>query len=543
MNRESWFGRNDKIMENIIVFFADIFYGFTKLLYMTFEQMINIVSSINILLTGSSSVIGVATSLYNKLLELFVVPIVLVVCAYYLYEFTMGSIQKANRYLVIFLLVLTVNVGFYAKGTDVIKGVLDITETVEKSIYSVATNSVLLKDNDKEKITKTVTTFDENDNEVTITTEQRAKKANDILVDYLFEKAIADPYMMLNFGLLTFDEDKAKEYLLPVGTENIVKGLEEIRGKIDKNKDELYLQVEKGTEKIWIALFSVINILVIGGGVTLIVLLKVIIQLLLLAMVIFFPLLSVLSFVPKFNHVIFKYLTQALGLSMLSPFLATIVLVVMFIFTQIDTVLSSQLKAKEQGIALFLFAIVLKILFLVLTWKGRYKLFALMATGNAMQTVAPMLNADVKRYSDDNAYNDQFMDKKMEEMAKNNQNTDNRSEKRDNVGDTMQDMTQSKESIDKTTSKGTDSQSKPQDTEKTVDVKQSSEKQGSQSQRTTEQTRPDVTGRRQRKDKQDNKMSKREQFEQAVNRLKKNRQDTKKQDIDEPEIKDWNNER
>lgn len=404
MNRHSLVGRSDKFMENVVLFICNLFFGLTKLLYQVMNHMLSLVSKFNVLTTGSPVAFEVATGLYNKLFDIFAVPIMLIATIYYFYQILVKSAKDANRFALVFLSVLALNIGFYHKGADMMAETQKFFNGVETEIVKSAVSPILVE------------TLKKEGDDIT-------QDSTEILQDFLFDSLIVNSFMTVNYGEAEFHE-KARAYLIPVGESNVKQAVEEKELLADTEQNEPFFQSYKGIDKILISLITVFKAIVVGGVIVLINMMKIFIQLILVLMIFCLPLFSIMAFIPRFNMLLFRYLTQMLMLFSISPIVSILTLIVFYVFNVVDG-FAYTFHYGFNG-AVLAVATVFKYVFVILCWKNKEKIFSLLTTGNFTGSFTPKLNADFHRYSNTNPYDDAFLNQilvKLDKIANNLKDT------------------------------------------------------------------------------------------------------------------------
>ncbi|MBF0780667.1 MULTISPECIES: hypothetical protein [unclassified Granulicatella] len=395
MNRDSMWGRADKIIENMTLWVCNLFFGLTKLLYQAMDFLLSLIRQIDIVSIGSPIAFSVATGLYHRLFETFVIPIVFIGGMYYFFQYLVVSVKSANRFALVFLSVLALNIGFYHKGAELLTNVQTVVHAIETEIVKGVVSPLHAQREDNQD-----------------------KDSIEILRDFMFEHLIMDSFMTVNFGLPTYDE-KAEKYLIPVGTENVKKAIEEKELLADKEK-EVFFQSYKGIDKVFISLISVFKAIIVGGIIVLILMMRVIVQLILVLMIFCLPVLSIVSFIPRFNAVLFKYISQMLMVCSVSPLATLLALIIFYVFNVLDQAVLAFGSGRTFDASVLFVATFVKYVFVVLCWKNKTKLFSLLTTGNFSASVAPRTHANIHRYSDNNPYNDEFLNHIVREMKGNN---------------------------------------------------------------------------------------------------------------------------
>ncbi|MCU1871637.1 transposase [Enterococcus faecium] len=166
--------------------------------------------------------------------------------------------------------------------------------------------------------------------------------------DMYYQKAVVDPYLLLNYGTTNLQElDNAgvdpAEFL---AKDNSKKSADEINTKLSRAKDEdknenyrQYIKPEMGLYKAVIGVATPVLNMTIGTPILMIGMVRFIFQLGAMLMLIALPFLLLLSFFPTLDYLLFKGFRSFVGFMLQKSIYSVLILVAFLVFNVVDTLI------------------------------------------------------------------------------------------------------------------------------------------------------------------------------------------------------------
>lgn len=368
MDRQSLLAGTDKLGENIMVFLADLSFGLIRLLYQFSTGVLDVVSQVNLLSGNLDALFTNALAFYQPLYTEFFPYLMAGSLLYWFWQFLLGSIQKANRFLGSFLLVILVNSALFTYGSTAVTSLQQASDEFEKIVI----HSMLIP-------LKTINpTLEKKD--------MNTQKTTDLLKDFVHSELLEKTFAINNFGTYQYNDEVMGQFL--------VKEVDKVKlndklGEVDKlveQKDSIsvYLTAAKGWDKIYLTFIQLIYSFFVTVFVVGLSLGKVILQAVMLLMIILSPLMAFMSLVPKYSHVIFKFLGNFMSLFVIMPLLMLGCFVVFYMFNMVDVALFSSKLSFIDKPSLLLVSSAVKIILLWLTIRYREKIIKMLTSGQVV---------------------------------------------------------------------------------------------------------------------------------------------------------------
>lgn len=208
-----------------------------------------------------------------------------------------------------------------------------------------------------------------------------------------FQKAVVDPYLLLNYGTTDIKElDKAginpKEFL---NTDAKSTNLDEISDAVDAaakddnektDKYRVFIQPTKAMYKLVVGFMSPGINITIGIPILMIGLVRFLFQLGVLMMLIAFPFMLIISFVPGMDYMLFKGIKTFLGFMFQKSIYSVLILVAFLVFNIIDDLIPMNTIAGFTG------NMVVRGIVSLTVWIKRKEILAKLGLGQADHTLS-----------------------------------------------------------------------------------------------------------------------------------------------------------
>lgn len=374
----------DKLPQQTLNTIINLFYGLTKFIWYLLDFLLSLIARMNLFGDMMVNVFNISATLYRALASQLGFLFVSLALVYYFYLFTVKSSHEANRRLMVLLLVLVVNTGFYTQGVTLLRHTQTFITQVENTVIGAVMTPI---SDDLNNVRRFGTSVLLSNPEVENGTNQAANEQTvTLLSDYLFYDSVVVPFASMNFGKSQFDEALMSPYLIKSTETNVIGARDDIIRLYERESvQNIYLTDMKLNDKFWVALFSVFNVFLVGGVVVMVMFLKVLFQLLVLALIIALPIISMISLLPKFNTALF----HALGKGVIWLFTASIMSIAAVIVFFLFNVLMKGiyiLSGDATSFAVYPAAVLAKIGLLLVLWKKRKELVSFITADKIRST-------------------------------------------------------------------------------------------------------------------------------------------------------------
>ncbi|MHC5217949.1 hypothetical protein ACYSNR_14915 [Enterococcus sp. LJL128] len=294
-------------------------------------------------------VFKVAVSLYSSLFSSIGVTLFLIALGSITVIFFVSSPQEAFRKIIVLFAVIGINSVIYVQGEEYLKDVNNIFNEVE----NVMSSAIALPMFDIEG----------NKSEIQVGSESSVETIREVY----FQLSMKQAFSMVNFGTPVYEKD-FDDFLYTVEQETDKKAMDELKSKVktasEKNR---YLTPDGAIDKIFISVYSVCSNLFVGAPLMLMGIMKFLLKILIMVMVFGFPILSILSLIPKFSNSIFNGMGKMMMIFFIGIFLTVAMYLFFFVMTLIDssvialagvaggaTIISCVLSAIVKGFAIYM---------------------------------------------------------------------------------------------------------------------------------------------------------------------------------------------
>ena len=374
----------DKLPQQTLNTIINLFYGLTKFIWYLLDFLLSLIARMNLFGDMMVNVFNISATLYRALASQLGFLFVSLALVYYFYLFTVKSSHEANRRLMVLLLVLMVNIGFYTQGVTLLRHTQTFITQVENTVIGAVMTPISDELNNVRRFGTSVLLSNP---EVENGTNQAANEQTvTLLSDYLFYDSVVVPFASMNFGKSQFDEALMSPYLIKSTETNLRKARGDIIDLYERESAQnIYLTDMKLNDKFWVALFSVFNVFLVGGVVVMVMFLKVLFQLLVLALIIALPIISMISLLPKFNTALFHALGKGVTWLFTASIMSIAAVIVFFLFNVLMKGIYI-LSGDATSFAVYPAAVLAKIGLLLVLWKKRKELVSFITADKIRST-------------------------------------------------------------------------------------------------------------------------------------------------------------
>lgn len=374
----------DKLPQQTLNTIINLFYGLTKFIWYLLDFLLSLIARMNLFGDMMVNVFNISATLYRALASQLGFLFVSLALVYYFYLFTVKSSHEANRRLMVLLLVLVVNIGFYTQGVTLLRHTQTFITQVENTVIGAVMTPISDELNNVRRFGTSVLLSNP---EVENGTNQAANEQTvTLLSDYLFYDSVVVPFASMNFGKSQFDEALMSPYLIKSTETKVADARSEIISLYERESAQnLYLTDLKLNDKFWVALFSVFNVFLVGGVVVMVMFLKVLFQLLVLALIIALPIISMISLLPKFNTALFHALGKGVTWLFTASIMSIAAVIVFFLFNVLMKGIYI-LSGDATSFAVYPAAVLAKIGLLLVLWKKRKELVSFITADKIRST-------------------------------------------------------------------------------------------------------------------------------------------------------------
>ena len=322
---------------------ANTVFDFNKIIYLAFKGGLDLFGGSAIVNDNVATFTAYSDSLFNYLFDNYGRTVIVAMAVYCFYLYVFKNPQRAIRQIVSFSAVLTFAFYWNANANDMVKGFDNISRELQSGLVNAGNNSqATTADNASTKIKNT-----------------------------LFEFAIEEPFLLMNYGVTdlneinTMDNPKKSTELLYSGA--MTEEEDKEQEKLVKNaaEDNEFLQKSKVGWKLAVSLLSIPMTVAIGTPLLVIEFMNFVLQIIALAMVAIVGIILFFSIFPRFQSVIWNTLKKILGIFGIRIMLGlSMSLIVMMI-----NLVRSFIPSKD--VASYLLQVVVIISLLVLIWKKK----------------------------------------------------------------------------------------------------------------------------------------------------------------------------
>lgn len=311
-------------INNILNAIVNMFFALCRLFWQIFDGIVKGLSDVNVFSEQVASVFQVAKGLYQQLFSGFGVLVVLAAVGFLFIRSMLTRSAFVKQKIIALLFVFALNVGFYAQGDKWLSTANEVVQGIENIVVS----SVL-----------------------SLNEQTETASATERLRELMFKQSIQQPFAIMNFGSYEYNDDSMGQFLISsqhTSIQSLTSEQKRIEELVKKNDvHSLYLTSYKTTEKIGMSILFLINVIVVGGMITVITLFKMILQMILLATVFLVPIVSIISFIPYFSHALQVALKKMMGLLSMSALMGVGTALLFYFYDVIDKTLVVLLGVQQ----------------------------------------------------------------------------------------------------------------------------------------------------------------------------------------------------
>jgi hypothetical protein len=356
LERKRWFQNLD--IANWLNGGANLFFDLNKIVYSMFRTGIDLFGNANVVNDYVSVFTTYSKSIYDSLYRDFGLTIIIVMALYCLYLYIMKSPQQAVKQFFAFSVVVIMSMVWNNSATTIIRDFNSLTEEVQGNLIRTTSNA-------QSSSAATPVTHAQNT---------------------LFELAIEEPFLLMNFGMAN-RSDVISKY----GVTSISSLL--FQGEWDEKKDEeiekfvegmsennVYMTTEKAGWKFVVGFLSPITTIVLGTPILIIQVLNLLTGIMALVVAAFIGLAMFISMIPRFRGAFLKSLQTLIGLFGVRVLLGISFMMLVSVINVVRGVIPSD------GVANYLLQVIAITVTLVVIWKNRDKIFKMISGGMISST-------------------------------------------------------------------------------------------------------------------------------------------------------------
>ncbi|MFD1465008.1 CD3337/EF1877 family mobilome membrane protein [Lapidilactobacillus mulanensis] len=356
------FGKHFDAISAVMKAIGVFLFSVTRVIYSAFDTMIDKLLTVNILSDFAGTVGTIANTLYQNLFNsigmmLFVGVVISI--AFLMFKSPEQAFKQFFKVALVIILSLVwfKQSGFYLKAAN--NAITDLQDYATISVTKSADGNVTLAKNDKEANTKT-------------DFKAQVRKT-------YFDNTIERPFYLMNYDsldqkVITDDGKRQATALLSKDPSPSVaqKNGQEQADKFNKYKDLLpdkvtNYAVQEGflTQKIGIALFSMVPALFYGILFTIIALIVVMLQLIVILLDLFMPVIAVISILPKYSNMLVSTIKSMATMILAQALFGGVMMVIQFVSFLSDKLIPVSNVGTYEANSLF------TIIVIYVMWKFR----------------------------------------------------------------------------------------------------------------------------------------------------------------------------
>lgn len=351
VERKRWFQSLD--IANWLNGGANLFFDLNKIVFSMFRTGIDLFGNANVINDYVSVFTTYSKSMYDSLYRDFGLTIIVAMALYCLYLYIMKSPQQAAKQFFAFSAVVIISMVWNNSATTIIRDFNSLTEEVQGNLIRTTSNA-------------------QSTNATTPVTHAQ---------NTLFELAIEEPFLLMNFGIASRSEvisayDASAISSLMFSGEWTPEKDAEIEKVVKERADEnVFMTTDKAGWKFVVGFLSPITTIVLGTPILILQVLNLLTGIMALIVSAFIGLAMFISMIPRFRGAFLKSLQSLIGLFAIRVLLGISFMMLVSVINVIRGVIPAD------GVANYLLQVIAITVTIVVVWKNRDKIFKMISGG------------------------------------------------------------------------------------------------------------------------------------------------------------------
>ncbi|WP_159160510.1 CD3337/EF1877 family mobilome membrane protein [Enterococcus casseliflavus] len=351
VERKRWFQSLD--IANWLNGGANLFFDLNKIVFSMFRTGIDLFGNANVINDYVSVFTTYSKSMYDSLYRDFGLTIIVAMALYCLYLYIMKSPQQAAKQFFAFSAVVIISMVWNNSATKIIRDFNSLTEEVQGNLIRTTSNA-------------------QSTNATTPVTHAQ---------NTLFELAIEEPFLLMNFGVASRSEvisayDASAISSLMFSGEWTPEKDAEIEKVVKERADEnVFMTTDKAGWKFVVGFLSPITTIVLGTPILILQVLNLLTGIMALIVSAFIGLAMFISMIPRFRGAFLKSLQSLIGLFAIRVLLGISFMMLVSVINVIRGVIPAD------GVANYLLQVIAITVTIVVVWKNRDKIFKMISGG------------------------------------------------------------------------------------------------------------------------------------------------------------------
>lgn len=351
VERKRWFQSLD--IANWLNGGANLFFDLNKIVFSMFRTGIDLFGNANVINDYVSVFTTYSKSMYDSLYRDFGLTIIVATALYCLYLYIMKSPQQAAKQFFAFSAVVIMSMVWNNSATTIIRDFNSLTEEVQGNLIRTTSNA-------------------QSTNATTPVTHAQ---------NTLFELAIEEPFLLMNFGVASRSEvisaydASAISSLMFSGEWTPEKDAEIEKVVKERADDNVFMTTDKAGWKFVVGFLSPITTIVLGTPILILQVLNLLTGIMALIVSAFIGLAMFISMIPRFRGAFLKSLQSLIGLFAIRVLLGISFMMLVSVINVIRGVIPAD------GVANYLLQVIAITVTIVVVWKNRDKIFKMISGG------------------------------------------------------------------------------------------------------------------------------------------------------------------
>lgn len=351
VERKRWFQSLD--IANWLNGGANLFFDLNKIVFSMFRTGIDLFGNANVINDYVFVFTTYSKSMYDSLYRDFGLTIIVAMALYCLYLYIMKSPQQAAKQFFAFSAVVIISMVWNNSATTIIRDFNSLTEEVQGNLIRTTSNA-------------------QSTNATTPVTHAQ---------NTLFELAIEEPFLLMNFGVASRSEvisayDASAISSLMFSGEWTPEKDTEIEKVVKERADEnVFMTTDKAGWKFVVGFLSPITTIVLGTPILILQVLNLLTGIMALIVSAFIGLAMFISMIPRFRGAFLKSLQSLIGLFAIRVLLGISFMMLVSVINVIRGVIPAD------GVANYLLQVIAITVTIVVVWKNRDKIFKMISGG------------------------------------------------------------------------------------------------------------------------------------------------------------------
>lgn len=351
VERKRWFQSLD--IANWLNGGANLFFDLNKIVFSMFRTGIDLFGNANVINDYVSVFTTYSKSMYDSLYRDFGLTIIVAMALYCLYLYIMKSPQQAAKQFFAFSAVVIMSMVWNNSATTIIRDFNSLTEEVQGNLIRTTSNA-------------------QSTNATTPVTHAQ---------NTLFELAIEEPFLLMNFGVASRSEvisaydASAISSLMFSGEWTPEKDAEIEKVVKERADDNVFMTTDKAGWKFVVGFLSPITTIVLGTPILILQVLNLLTGIMALIVSAFIGLAMFISMIPRFRGAFLKSLQSLIGLFAIRVLLGISFMMLVSVINVIRGVIPAD------GVANYLLQVIAITVTIVVVWKNRDKIFKMISGG------------------------------------------------------------------------------------------------------------------------------------------------------------------